>query len=120
MQICQLNEPDATKLERNGIAPACHFHNHLPEKYAQHLVDRRQARFVGPKQRALTLTRVTTDRGYDLAAGLKEAKRLHPVQGSMQLVNGERGGDQGRLRYPIPMHGARKRTMRVAEINKPC
>jgi hypothetical protein len=126
MRICELTALEADDLDRRGIRPDCHRHGHLVKTAARELVVTGSARWVGSKQKAVTAskrsnasTRLATGRGYDIASNLEEAKTPRLVRGVIQLVSGVLGGRQGHLHYEIPMCGARTRTMRVAEINKP-
>jgi hypothetical protein len=91
MQVCNLSASEVVTLEQLGTIPDCGggTHDHIQKALARHLVASGQARVIStPKKPAITATRGTTARGYDLAAGRKDDLDWERKDVTMQMVHG--------------------------------
>lgn len=97
---------DARKKWSAPIQADCRTHDHLRRVDAEQLVAAGLARWVnGAKRRAVTATRLATDRGYELAAKRKDDLGWAPAKSG--------GGDTGHFSVLQLVHAPRRRSART-------
>jgi hypothetical protein len=108
MQVCKLSAPEVVRLEQLGTIPDCGggAHDHIQKALACHLVASGQACVVNtPKKPAITVTRWTTDRGYDRAAERKDDLDWERKDVTMQMVHGGGFGKKPRWKPLVASMG---------------
>ncbi len=102
MRVCILHGLDVGRLEHLGLRPDCHGHDHVRRCDAEQQIRAGVARWVGPKQLAITLKTKTTEAGYDMAAARKDDREWTPAPSGpctvLQMVPAPRKRSMGRIK----------------------
>jgi hypothetical protein len=80
MRVCQWSTQEALRFRRIGVKPSCGSHSHLLSRDAEALIALGMAEWVGRKQRAVTPTPRSTDRGYDNAPRMRPPTKTLPSE----------------------------------------